>query len=137
MHHLRALPLALLAVALCAATVFAAPDKPGKKPANKASNNKGKIEGTKWSSEATTVKDIPIAAGTLKLEFRKDGTMKYLTPTGTYTGKYSLGEGDSVTFNFDTKLAGRKEHTEKIVIKEGRLTMSDSDGTTVTFAKQK
>jgi hypothetical protein len=137
MRPLCSLPIAVLALFLCASVLLAASDKPPKKPAKKASNNKGHIEGTKWTSEATTVKGINIRAGLLKLEFGKDGSLVYVAGAQRLTGKYTLGEGDSVTLHLDKELAGRKDHKEKIVIKKDKLTMTDSDGTSLTFVKAK
>jgi len=100
-----------------------------------SSNNKGKIEGTKWSSQAATVKGKSIPAGVLQLEFRSDGSMVYGVGPQAYTGRYSLGAGDSVTLNLDQDLAGRKVHSERISISGDLLTMTDSDGTQLTFKK--
>ena len=102
-----------------------------------SSNNKGKIEGTTWSSIAQSTKQgQPLPAGAITLEFKSDGSMKMSIIGGTvYTGKYSLGMGDSVTFNLDQNLEGRKKHMETIKINGDELKMIDSDGTTVTFKK--
>lgn len=102
-----------------------------------SSNNKGKIEGTKWSSQATTVKGQPLPAGILGLEFRADGSMVYQVGPQAYTGKYSLGGGDSVTLHLDKELANRKTHVQKVVINGENLTLIDSDGTQLTFNKTK
>ena len=102
-----------------------------------SSNNKGKIEGTKWSSNATTVKGQPLVAGALALEFAADGKLVYQAGPARFTGTYSLGGGDTVTFNLDQDLAGRKKHVEKITITDNSLTMRDSDGTSLTFSKVK
>jgi hypothetical protein len=100
------------------------------------SNNKGKIEGTKWISEAATVKGVTLPAGMLSLEFKKDGTLRASARGRTVTGNYSLGWGDFVTLNFDQPLVTGKTHRETIVIKGNRMTMSDPDGTSMTFRKQ-
>jgi hypothetical protein len=100
------------------------------------SNNTGKIEG-KWTSEATTLKGQAIPAGLLQLEFRKDGTMTYQTGPLSHTGTYSLGSGDTVTFHFKEALEGQKDHQEKVTISGDKLTMTDSDGTQLTFKKVK
>ncbi|MCC6417820.1 MAG: hypothetical protein IT429_06175 [Gemmataceae bacterium] len=100
-----------------------------------SSNNKGKLEGTKWRSQATTVKGIPLPAGSLQLEFSNDGKLVYRVGGQMMTGTYSLGMGDNVNFHMDQNLAGRKDHTEKIVVNGNQLTMTDSDGTTLTFTK--
>jgi hypothetical protein len=101
------------------------------------SNNKGKIEGTKWSSEETTVKGNKLPAGILKLEFKADGGLVYTVAGTALTGKYALGDGDKVTLNMDKDLGGRKSHEQTVAIKDGKLTLTDSDGTTVTFTKGK
>ncbi len=102
------------------------------------SNNKGKIEGTKWTSLATTMNVkgkgmVPIPADAAALEFKKDGKLVYTIGPTAYTGTYSLGWGDTVTLRFDQELEGRKNHSEKITISGGTLTMTDSDGTSVPF----
>ena len=81
-----------------------------------SSNNKGKIEGTKWTSVATTMKGQPIPEGMLKLEFGADGKLVYRVMGQALTGTYSLGMGDHVTLNMDQDLAGRKSHVEKVSI---------------------
>jgi uncharacterized protein (TIGR03066 family) len=101
------------------------------------SNNKGKIEGTKWSSIEATVNGTKIAAGALKMEFGKDGKFVYDIPTGKVSGTYELGDGDKVTLKFEKELAGKKTHVETITLKDNKLTMTDSDGTSLTFEKTK
>jgi hypothetical protein len=100
-----------------------------------SSNNKGKIEGTKWTSQAATVKGKSIPAGVLQLEFKKDMSLVYRAGTQTFTGTYSLGGGDSVTLHLNQELQGRKTHTEKVSISGNQLTMTDSDGTALGFSK--
>jgi hypothetical protein len=89
-----------------------------------ASNNKGKIEGTKWSSLEATIKGKKLPAGALKLDFAKDGKLVYQAGPTKLTGTYVLGKGDEVIFRLDKEFAGKKEHTEKIVIQKDRLTMT-------------
>jgi uncharacterized lipoprotein NlpE involved in copper resistance len=101
------------------------------------SNNKGKIEGTKWTSQTTTVKGNTVPAGALKLEFTRDGKMTYTNVGTPHTGTYSLSWGDYVTLNLDQALAGNRKHREKIVIRGDTLTMVDSDGTSVAFDREK
>ena len=105
--------------------------------ADDASNNKGKIEGTKWSSVAATIKGNKLPAGALGLEFGKDGKLVYKIGPTNVTGTYTLGAGDKVTFNLDRALGTGKKHIETIKIKGDKLTMSDSDGTTLDFNKVK
>jgi hypothetical protein len=88
---------------------------------------KGKLEGTKWSSAAGVSNGNRIPAGTLKLEFRANGSFVYLIPDLTLTGKYVLGRGNNVVVTFDREVAGRKTHTLKVLLSDGKLTMRDSD----------
>ena len=100
-----------------------------------ASANKGKIEGTKWSSLEDMVKGKAVPADFLKLEFSKDGKLVYLAGPIRFTGTYELGKGNTVTMHLDQVLAGRKDHIEMIVITGTRLRMMDSDGTSLSFRK--
>src|SRR5204863_54825 len=101
------------------------------------SDNKGKIEGTKWTSIASTIKGQAIPAGALKLDFGADGKLIYNAGPNTFTGTYSLGMGDHVTLKLDQELQGRKSHTEKVQIDGEKLTMTDSDGQAMTFTRDK
>jgi hypothetical protein len=101
-----------------------------------SSNNAGKIEGTHWTSQACTFKGKMVPAGFLKLSFYKDGSITYQAGNLTFNGKYTLGMGDSVTFELNRELAGRKTHNQKCVIVEDRLTVSDTDGTKMNFTKK-
>lgn len=102
-----------------------------------SSSNKGKIEGTSWSSDAGTVKGQSIPAGMLKLDFASDGKLTYTVGPQALTGTYSLGMGNTVTFNLNQELAGRKSHAQKITINGAKMTVADSDGTSLTFSKVK
>ena len=101
------------------------------------SSNKGKIEGTKWSSLAGTVKGQAFPDGIVGLEFGNDMKLVYKIGPMTYTGTYSLGMGSNVTLKLDQELpgTGRKDHVEKVTIDGDKLTMTDSDGTTLSFRK--
>jgi hypothetical protein len=103
-----------------------------------ASHNKGKIEGTKWNSQPATIKGQSLSAGALHLEFGGNGSLVYRTPTGTYTGTYSLGMLDYVNWHLNQPLAGngKTDVTEAIKITGNTMTMSDLDGTTIVFAKE-
>jgi hypothetical protein len=109
----------------------------GQEKDKEASNNKGKIEDTKWSSLETIIKGKKIPAGILKLAFGKDGKLVYQVTSTKYTGTYVLNKGDEVVLRLDRELAGKTEHTEKIAITKDRLTMTDSDGTALTFERLK
>jgi hypothetical protein len=99
------------------------------------SNNKGKIEGTKWSSQATTVKGQFVPEGTFRLDLGADGGLVFQMGLGTLTGRYVLGTGDTVTLEFDQELGGRRTHLETVVITGEQLQMIDPDGTTLTFRR--
>jgi hypothetical protein len=100
-----------------------------------SSNNKGKIEGTKWVSIAQTVKGLALPEGALALEFKSDGKVVYKAGPQTYTGSYKLGSGDTVTLNLDQELSGRKKHQQRVQINGNELKMIDGDGTTGVFKK--
>ncbi len=93
------------------------------------SNNKGKIEGTKWSSNPGTFSGVKLASGQILLEFSKDGEVKW---SGTdidgvqlvFTGRYTLGMGDIVVIDLDEELGGSLTHAESITISKGELTMT-------------
>jgi hypothetical protein len=102
-----------------------------------SSSNKGKIEGTKWSSQATTLKGQAVSAGLMQLHFQPDGKMILKRGNESYTGTYSLGMGPTVTFQFEQEFNGRKIHAEKIVINGDELTLTDSDGKELPFRKLK
>ena len=53
--------------------------------------------------------------------------------TPTCSGKYTLLAGDFVEIELDTAWNGLKKHREKITVVGNRLTLRDSDGTTVEF----
>jgi hypothetical protein len=110
------------------------------------SENKGKIEGTRWTSEASTVsvpnprmpgtrQSVTVPSGYMELDFQKDGTLFYIINGKLYRGKYSLNGGQTVTLKLEEKLSGRYEHAEKIVVEGQRLTMTDTDGTSLKFRK--
>jgi hypothetical protein len=102
-----------------------------------SSSNKGKIEGTKWSSKAATVKGNAVPAGRLHLDFQADGKLGMKVDNQNYSGTYSLGMGPTVTLNLDQEFNGQKTHAEKIVVNGDELTMTDSDGTQLAFQKAK
>jgi hypothetical protein len=100
------------------------------------SSNKGKLEGTRWTSEEITVRGHRQLAGYRTLEFKDDGTMVYqLKGQPTVTSRWSLSPGSNVVFRFEEPLGGRKVHTEKITIDGDTLTMTDSDGTSISFTR--
>ena len=104
------------------------------------SDNEGKIVG-KWESVAGGI--LPPGVE-MSLSFTKDGKFSMgvaaLGVMKTVTGTYTLGAGSSVILdNLSEPLSGKTKHTEKIVIADGKLTMTDADGKAVSFkaAKEK
>src|SRR6478736_1615111 len=79
------------------------------------SNNKGKIEGTKWSSEEATIKETTVPAGTLAMDFSPDGKLAYTVGPATFAGTYELKRGDTVLLNFDQEVSGRTKQGFQIV----------------------
>lgn len=122
-HRLGLVVAACLLVGLCIVPLVAAEGD---------SNNKGKIEGTKWSSQATKFQEKDAPAGTLKLEFGKDNSLVFTAGRGVFKGTYSLGAGNKVTFKI-----GPESVQETIVIAGDTLTMTDPKGTAVKFSKVK
>jgi hypothetical protein len=102
-----------------------------------SSNNRGKIEGTNWRSDPVTAKGQTLPDGSLKLNFHTDGTMIYRVGGNTFSGRYLLGPGNTVTFQLDQPLAGRTTHVETVAIAEDRMKVSDADGTEATFRRVK
>jgi hypothetical protein len=110
------------------------------------SENKGKIEGTKWRSEAGNVfaknsnplngKTVFLPAGYMELDFHQDGSLFYIIAGKLHSGTYALGLGNIVVLHLDEPVAGLKMHSEKITIEGRRLTMTDTDGTSLKFQKQ-
>ena len=106
-----------------------------------SSQNKGKLEDTRWESVPTTLKNVELKQGDRVLVFEKEDLVYVVKDARgeerTLTGKWEYNSGHFVTLKFDQTLNDRKRHVEKIVVSpEGdRLTMTDSDGTSVTFAR--
>jgi len=99
------------------------------------SNNKGKIEGTRWTSVQGVAKGLTIHEGAVFLDFRKDGKLLGHFGGQELTGRYELGMGATVTLHLDKALPNGKIHTEKVVIEGKTMTMPDPDGTKLTFPK--
>src|SRR5262245_45778251 len=96
------------------------------------SENKGKLEGTRWSSEAGQVtnnaavmgpREVTLRAGYMELDFQKDGTLFYIINNKLHRGKYTLGMGSVVRFDLEEPIAGMKTHSEKINVDGRTMTM--------------
>jgi hypothetical protein len=103
---------------------------------NPASKNRGKIEGTRWTSLPATVNGQPVAAETFRLDFSSTGGLVYVAGPATVRGTYSLGAGDTVTLHLEEAVAGSKTHVQTVTITGERLTMRDTEGATITFRKR-
>ena len=53
----------------------------------------------------------------------------------TYTGTYSLGSGDKVTFHFDKPYQGGKKHARTVRINGDELMYVEPDGREIRFKK--
>ena len=100
-----------------------------------SSNNKGKIEGTKWVNKATIVKGQNLPAGLIRMEFKADGTYSQTILADVTTGKYVLGAGDTITLNVDKPKDGNKKLRSDFTITGTTMVMKDPDGTSITFDK--
>ncbi len=90
-----------------------------------SSHNKGKLEGTRWTSLPVTIKGENVPEGNFGLEFGADGSLVYHAQDHTFKGKYSLGNYDWVEFQFDEFVNNLKNHSEKITVDGDTLTMID------------
>ncbi len=102
-----------------------------------ASRNRGKLEGTRWRSDASTVKGKSYPEGYLKFDFDTDGSLVYHAGPQKFAGHYTLGPGDMVTFNFDRPLGGSNTHLQKVIVHGDRMAVIDGDGTEMRFQKQR
>src|SRR5260370_35341866 len=78
--------------------------------------NKGKIEGTKWSSNEGTIRGQKLSSGKIVLEFFKGGNMSFSGPDPKgnyklYSGRYPFAMGTIVVLDFAQQLPGRTTHT--------------------------
>lgn len=132
-------PATPLLLAFCCAIALAA---------GCTSQSRDKLDNTTWTSKKTTIKNVELPAGARVLEFVKDDKQLSVVyhledlhnPTAKpriLRGKYEYNSGDYVTLTFDEKLNDRKQHVEKIVVSEDgkEMTMTDSDGTSLTFER--
>jgi len=88
------------------------------------SNNRGKIEGTKWASRALTVEGVELPPATLVWHFGADGTFRYEIGPSLWTGNYFLEAGDSVRLHFEhVVFEKRKQYATKIRIDGRELTI--------------
>jgi hypothetical protein len=102
----------------------------------KPSNNKGLIEGTKWTSLPQVVQGQQMPEGFLKIEFTADKTFTYQLGTSTLTGKYSIGSGDEVTLFYDQVVGGHKKHVQRVRVKGNEIEIIDAQGSTRKFRRE-
>ena len=101
----------------------------------KASNNKGQIEGTTWSSIPQPIQGQEAPEGYLRLEFGIDKSFKYHVGPSTLNGRYTIDSGDQVTVFYDKQVAGKTKHVQKIRVKGSELEMIDEGGTSRKFRR--
>jgi hypothetical protein len=98
-----------------------------------SSENKGQLEDTDWLSQAATVQGEALPAGARQLQFKPDGHLIYRIGPKVYQGSYALGIGPAVTFHLEEELDGRKIHAQKIIRNGNQLTLTNPDGSELTF----
>jgi cold shock CspA family protein len=94
------------------------------------SSNKGKLEGTMWGA----------TSGFSFIEFTRGGKITYIVGAQKYTGTYTLGSGDSITFNLDQDMDGKKVHKVRASLAKDEdagelLTVSFEGGQQVQFGR--
>jgi hypothetical protein len=99
------------------------------------SGNKGKIEGTSWSTQTALAKSEAPAASVRRLQFLHDGHLLYFANEKLFKGSYSMGMGPAVTFTLEEDLEGRKIHPHKLVLDGEQLTLTSADGSALRFYK--
>jgi len=117
-------------------------EKPAEKekPKEVASNNKGKLEGTKWASDEVTVQGLKMPKGAFVVAFEKDGTFVQEVkapdlPARTAKGTWSLGSGDDVIMEGeDPERKIKAKETVQVVIKGDKATVTSKAGS-LTFTK--
>jgi len=124
-----------------------AKDDPKKEEPKKGpSNNKGKLEGTKWSSKAFSIPGpnntmVEVEAGMVTVEFKGDMsfTMDATLPSGkdNISGKYSFGPGDKVNLEPDKASKGTpKKLTVEVAVKGDEMTLSGLGTTSLAFVRR-
>jgi hypothetical protein len=99
------------------------------------SKNKGKLEGTRWTSEKTSYMGREVPAGHLKLYFGLSDKLTYRVGSDAYTGKYAYAPGQIVVFELDRELGGSKKHSERIWFEGEKMVVSDVLGPKVSFVR--
>jgi hypothetical protein len=102
-----------------------------------SSNNKGKLEGTKWRSDSGVVEGETVPAGTVTVEFRKNGTLTMRVDGHQIEGKYTLGVSNWVTLSLDEEFGHSTSYTALVLIQGDKMTMNDGDGCTLTYSRLK
>lgn len=103
-----------------------------------ASNNKGKIEGTKWKSQSVIVNGFKLPPIPFeRWEFRTDGsvTRNMANGLGVFTGRYSLGFGDSISIKWDDP-TDLQTDTKQFVISGEQLTIIDANNDQMILIKE-
>lgn len=96
-----------------------------------SSNNKGKIEGTKWKLRGG------MPGSELIYEYGSDGRITVGNGAVQITGTYSLGAGDRIRMTMDQAIDGHTQLTTNATITGDVMTCVDPDGTTLMFDRVK
>jgi uncharacterized protein (TIGR03067 family) len=101
------------------------------------SNNKGKLEGTRWVNEPGPFAGIHFIRGAFILDFRGDGTFFWRFSDQTFTGTFSYGPDNLIFFNLSKPFLNRTDWKENITISGDTLIMGGEDNLTITFNRYK
>lgn len=101
------------------------------------SNNKSKLEGTRWVNEPGQFAGKHFIAGAFTLDFRGDNTFYWRFSDQIFTGSFSYGPGDLVYFTLTSPFMGRTDWKEVITISGDVMVMGGEDGITITFNRYK
>src|SRR5262249_55968099 len=94
--------------------------------------NKGKLEGTTWTSERQTFGGVVEPAGNRQVTFFRGGGLSYVAGKGGEV----VGAGEWVMVVLDKPLNNSKKHLVSIHVEGDRLTVTDQSGT-VSYVRAK
>lgn len=101
------------------------------------SNNKGKLEGTRWVNEPGVFVGIPLIRGAFTMDFRGDGTFYWRFSDKTFTGTFSYGPENLIFFTLSEPFLNRTDWKEHITISGDTMIMGGEDGITLNFYRYK
>ncbi len=100
-----------------------------------SSQNRGKIEGTKWTNLAADVHNNPVPRDLIQIEFFPDGKLRYVIDQKEHGGSYSFGTRHYVFFRLDPPVEMISGYWEEVLLADRRLTLKDASGTALVFER--